>query len=194
MKPQVFSMGVEVSMRLSLLLCWYLLHYRVAKWSEIVNRSLLIRVPYLFIFFIQIPRYDLVILKIANFQQGPKAIQALSRTPTPAQLADCSWPVVGATVPNTNLVLLALYNCRTQGASPPLPFDNRMASTLVLTACRYWNRWLLITQRTSSSGPPDGELKTAVYEYLQILLLRITIWKNYLPTYFKSSPCVVCER
>lgn len=55
------------------------------------------------------------------FQYTQKAIDALSRAPKLSQLQDCSWPVIGAIIPNTNLLLLALFNCDTPYTGRPVP-------------------------------------------------------------------------
>ncbi|XP_047532739.1 voltage-dependent calcium channel subunit alpha-2/delta-3-like [Vanessa atalanta] len=55
-----------------------------------------------------------------ELQRTPKAMEALRRTPHL-----CKWPLVGAEVPNTNLLLLAIYNgCQHSGKPVNDPFTN----------------------------------------------------------------------
>ncbi|XP_046966628.1 voltage-dependent calcium channel subunit alpha-2/delta-3-like [Vanessa cardui] len=55
-----------------------------------------------------------------DLQRTPKAMEALRRTPHL-----CKWPLIGAEVPNTNLLLLAIYNgCKHSGKPVNNPFTN----------------------------------------------------------------------
>ncbi|CAH2087531.1 unnamed protein product [Euphydryas editha] len=86
-----------------------------------------------------------------ELQRTPKAMEALRRGPNL-----CNWPLVGAEVPNTNLLLLAIYNgCPHTGKPVNDPYINEPV--------------------------PLSELETHGFKVPRTAAARLACWRNLVP-------------